>query len=462
MSATPSFPLKSIFLPHNASKSLFFDYFCRFCTIPEDIFLPHSVKKQLTTAIFPFTLRLTILCRILVKNKEEHAHAKPSGSFSGLFLYACSRLFSGVDAFLLCGNGCTTGRRKHDNTHKAAHQYWDWHRGGASGGGITETKPAPPEPAPEEPKPEEPKDEKPTETPKEENKEKPKEELKEDPAPAASPAIWSADGTTLTGYTFPKDFNGVLELPKEKSYKIAPSAFENCLNIKEVLIPRNVTELGHNAFFNCRNLEKVTIQAPITVLPSAIFKDCWNLQSISLPDTIQFIGDSAFRSCGNLTHINYPKELTRIGTFAFFETGLTEVLIPDTVTRIENSAFASCRNATKLRLPLNLRTIEEDSFSGVGPESIPSIDLIIPDGVLAIDKYAFAGSSIRLLYIPSSVSTVSESAFTGVFFESIQYDGDSAGWEHLAAQSEDLDAYSDLVEYVKSPTSLLSNLLSIF
>ena len=124
----PSFPLRSISLPLNASKSFFFDYFCRFCTILEDIFLPCSVKKQLTTAVSPFTLRLTILCPILVKNKEEHAHAKPPGSFSGLFLYACSRHFSGDDAFLLCGHGRTAGRRKHNNPHKAAHQYRDWHR----------------------------------------------------------------------------------------------------------------------------------------------------------------------------------------------------------------------------------------------------------------------------------------------------------------------------------------------
>lgn len=316
---------------------------------------------------------------------------------------------------------------------------------GASGGGITETKPAPSEPTPEEPKPEE-----------------PKEEPKEDPAPAPSPERWSADGTTLTGYTFPKDFNGVLELPKEKSYKIAPSAFENCLNIKEVLIPRNVTELGHNAFFNCRNLEKVTIQAPITVLPNAIFKDCWNLQSISLPDTIQFIGDSAFHNCGELKYIDYPKGLTKIGAFAFYQTGLTRILIPDTVICIENSAFASCRNATELHLPLHLKTIENHSFSGVGPESAPVINLTIPDGVQTIGEYAFAGSSIRLLYIPSSVATVSESAFTGVFFDSIQYGGNPDGWEKLAEQCQDLADYSDFVDYVESPPSLLTDLLSIF
>ena len=53
----------------------------------------------------------------------------------------------------------------------------------------------------------------------------------------------------------------------------------------------------------------------------------------------------------------------------------------------------------QLVLPADLKVIEANAFCGVGAESVK-----IPDGTTTIGDKAFAGSSVRQVYIPASVS----------------------------------------------------------
>ena len=58
--------------------------------------------------------------------------------------------------------------------------------------------------------------------------------------------------------------------------------------------------------------------------------------------------------------------------------------------------------------PASLQTIEEEAFYGIGAEVIR-----ISDSVTTIGDRAFAYSSVRQIYIPSSVTSMSGSAFEG-------------------------------------------------
>ncbi len=56
-------------------------------------------------------------------------------------------------------------------------------------------------------------------------------------------------------------------------------------------------------------------------------------------------------------------------------------------------------------LPSDLKIIEENAFASVSASSV-----LIPDGCTAIGPCAFAGSSLTLIYIPSTVTSIAEDA----------------------------------------------------
>lgn len=71
--------------------------------------------------------------------------------------------------------------------------------------------------------------------------------------------------------------------------------------IKDLVIPNNVTSIGNNTFYGCIGLTSVIIPDGITSIGSDAFWGCNNLVSITIPKTVTSIGSEAFRFCSNLT-----------------------------------------------------------------------------------------------------------------------------------------------------------------
>ena len=325
---------------------------------------------------------------------------------------------------------------------------------GASGGGITETKPAPPEPAPEEPKPEEPKDDKPIEKPKEENKGKPKEEPKEDPAPAASPAKWSPNGKVLTGYTLPSNQSNVC-FPTGGKYTIGPYAVKgNNNNLITITLPNDVIGIGKGAF-----------------------QSAW-IKEINIPNSIAKIDDEAF--CGaRLEKIdfqwNHPDN--NLGSRLFSNCDILQsVTISGTIKRIPSSAFSYCANLQMLSLPNGLETIGDESFAGVGSWDTPNLNIILPESINTIEYAAFADSSLKILYIPRNIQEIDESAFVGASIKEIYFEGTETEWKQwdsiVCSNLTILDNNEGVkMHFNKKPTDIpnstpavefLTDLLSIF
>ena len=360
---------------------------------------------------------------------------------------------------------------------------------GASGGGITETKPEPPEPAPEEPKPEEPKDDKPVEKPKEENKEEPKEEPKEDPAPAASPAKWSTNGKVLTGYTLPDDFSGTLVLPTDREYMVSAQAFQGENRIKQLVIPKNVLEIYAGAFQNCSNLTSVTIESTSTKLGSGLFRECKklvsvyfpdgiseipastffgceSLQGITLPESIKKIGNSAFENCLALESIALPAHLTEIGNYSFQKTGLTEIVFPKQLASVGINSFSQNQKLKDITFSNGTVTVNLGNGAFSHCESLNTV--ILRGNITSLPASLFQYSEINTLYIPATVIDISDTAFDcDTPPKNIYFAGSQSEWDTV---SEALYWSADATVVVKceesapcsDSLSLLSNLLSIF
>ena len=127
------------------------------------------------------------------------------------------------------------------------------------------------------------------------------------------------DAVTITGCD--KSASGKLVIPvtiEGKSVtRIGAEAFENCIHLRNITIPKSVTSIGNFAFAYCTRLTSITIPEGVTSIESYAFYECSSLTSITIPDSVTSIGDDAFRACTSLTSITIPDSVTSIGRWAF-------------------------------------------------------------------------------------------------------------------------------------------------
>ncbi len=228
--------------------------------------------------------------------------------------------------------------------------------------------------------------------------------------------------------------------------KFAHHLYINGEEITELVIPVSVESIGRKAFEGCSSLISVTIPNSVTSIGSEAFRECSGMTSVSLGNSIETIGSSAFYDCSSLTSILIPNSVTLIGSNAFDGCkSLTSIDIPNSVKSIEECTFRSCSGLTSVRIPNSVTEIGEYAFDGCSAltkaefESIESLcairfakpnanplfyahhlyingveitELIVPDGVESIGKYAFMKcQNLTTVEAPTSIASIGERAF---------------------------------------------------
>ena len=87
--------------------------------------------------------------------------------------------------------------------------------------------------------------------------------------------------------------------------KIGESAFEECKDLKSVIIPNGVTSIGKYAFCECRNFKSITIPNSVTRIGEYAFRWCSSLTSITIPNSVTIIEKGAFTAVVNLKGVYY-------------------------------------------------------------------------------------------------------------------------------------------------------------
>ena len=103
----------------------------------------------------------------------------------------------------------------------------------------------------------------------------------------------------------------------------------SCTALKEITIPKGVTEIPVTAFGLDTALETVRIEGNITSIGAGAFTKCESLKNINLPDSITYIGSTAFKECTSLKEITLPAGLMELGSNAFSNIGLETVIVPE-------------------------------------------------------------------------------------------------------------------------------------
>ena len=146
--------------------------------------------------------------------------------------------------------------------------------------------------------------------------------------------------TSLEEITLPNSMKGIC---------MDSSAFYNCINLKKIVLPEELTEILPSTFENCVSLENIIIPSNVTSIDSSAFCACTNLKTINLPNGLLEIGNSAFEMCTSLEEIKIPSSIKNIesGVFAYCFS-LTEVILPESIEHIDNSCFYSCFSLQKV------------------------------------------------------------------------------------------------------------------
>ena len=225
---------------------------------------------------------------------------------------------------------------------------------------------------------------------------------------------------------------------------IGSNSFFGCSSLQEIVIPNAVTTISENAFNGCNSMTSVTFPDELETIGEYAFNSCNSLQSLAIPSTVTSISLSAFSGCSSLTAITVdsdntvydsredcnaiiktstntlqlgiattviPSSVTAIGASAFFgNTRLLTIDIPEGVSTIDASAFSGCSSLTDVKFPTMLTSIGYTAFSGCKKLS----SVMLPEGLKTIDQMAFQNcTSLKKVSIPSTVTKISYNVFAG-------------------------------------------------
>ena len=215
--------------------------------------------------------------------------------------------------------------------------------------------------------------------------------------------------SSANGVLFNKDKSELICYPagiKNVGYSIPDGvtvirdrAFNKCLSLNSITIPKSVQDIETYSFFGCTSLETINVAASnknyadvngilfskdktkivcypankknmsysipvsVKVVGVAAFRDCIYLKGITIPDSVTNIEHHAFSNCKSLKSITIPDSITAIEMATFIDcASLTGVKIPDSVTSIRSGAFSNCTSLTKITIPAGVKTIADSAL----------------------------------------------------------------------------------------------------
>lgn len=218
---------------------------------------------------------------------------------------------------------------------------------------------------------------------------------------------------------------------------IGNNAFENCLNLVEIMIPDSVLIIDDKAFNGCGELGKISMGKNIQIVGTAVFDNCddklfekednviyvanWavkpiatGITSVSLRIGTRGVARRAFSGCEKLKSIAIPNSVVTIGYGAFSGCAIRSVNIPYGVVRVENYAFAA----------------------SVYSADAPLYSVSIADSVEYIGDGAFNGKYLRYFSLGKNVKYLGSCIINSYNLETITYSGTVESWKKIEKASD--------------------------
>ena len=193
---------------------------------------------------------------------------------------------------------------------------------------------------------------------------------------------------------------------------ISDKAFYGNKMVNSVTIPNSVTQIGESAFVDCSYLETINIEenSQLAKICSNAFKNCYSLTSIYLPLSVTIIESNAFYNCSDIT-IYCAASTEPEGRQSNWNNYRPVVLnsyrgIHGNLNGLEYLAFNGEEETPYITIT---------GYDGLDnevniPETIKVNDADITVKSIS-DRAFYENSTISSVFIPSSVTTIGESAF---------------------------------------------------
>ncbi|STX51490.1 Uncharacterised protein [Legionella busanensis] len=155
------------------------------------------------------------------------------------------------------------------------------------------------------------------------------------------------------------DSDGNFKFPNDIT-TIGESAFEECTNLKKLVIPSHITDIKKFAFWNCTQLKNVVLPKNLTKIAKCTFNGCTSLETVRIPPNVTVIGKGAFYNCRSLKNIILPEKVTKIGRGAIHTCpNLEAVFISKNIVSIGHEVFDDCENLKSIFTDGNDTEIEK-------------------------------------------------------------------------------------------------------
>lgn len=183
------------------------------------------------------------------------------------------------------------------------------------------------------------------------------------------------------------------------------------LDIKSVVIPEGVTNIGLAAFEECEYLEKVTIPSSVTHIRSYAFSRTPWLEALKKKNDYVVVNNILLASTVTEGEVTIPDGIVSIAGGAFESTNITNVHFPDSVAVIENLAFNECYKLTHIVLPKKLTYLGDVCFRNC--------------------------ENLVTLVIPKTVNYIGQSTLEQTFYlKKVYYTGSKSDWEKIDGEAK--------------------------
>ncbi|MBR3243515.1 MAG: leucine-rich repeat domain-containing protein [Parasporobacterium sp.] len=112
---------------------------------------------------------------------------------------------------------------------------------------------------------------------------------------------------------------------RPESHKAQKKVYQN---IKSVILPDSVFEIGSEAFEGCKELISISLPQKLRTIQYSCFANCGSLKEITIPESVGALNMNVFAGCKSLEHC---------------------ILLSDETT-ITNGAFSNCSSLKELCL----------------------------------------------------------------------------------------------------------------
>ena len=264
--------------------------------------------------------------------------------------------------------------------------------------------------------------------------------------------FYSQDGKRLLGIR-DQDFLPDEYIVKDGTEVICDNAFQ-LTSLNKIAFPDSLVIIGERTFDECLNLKQVIMSNHIRTIKKFAFRKCISLKNILLPNSIEIIEEmsfafsglteltipsNCFQISGNPFHYNNVKIISKSPHFIVddnilftrykdeiisFQNSAASYIIPNSVKKIRSFAFDKCFNLKEVVIPSSITYIGINPFHGCKTVLYSkSKKFHVKDGML-IDKdtktLIYCNTTKEIINVPYGVTTIGALAFAGLGIKKIK------------------------------------------